>query len=153
VKKCSSLKQQSELQLFGWKLPVNLFFMCKNWWPAHKRYQLFGTVKSCESKTTKLKWGDTCKGERLPDSTGLERQASVHLLTNMHRPPTKGRFRDDHGKAQKPVIVDYSQHMGYRDKGDRMANSCSVSHRTWKWTKYIYIYIYPPPPHEPNHTE
>jgi len=55
----------------------------------------------------------------------------MHILTNMHRPPREGKFCDKQEKAQKPVIVtDYSQHMGYVDKGDRMANSCSISWRT-----------------------
>jgi hypothetical protein len=42
-------------------------------------------------------------------------------------PPAEGTFCDEHGRAHKPVIVeDYSQKMGYVDKGDRMANSYSI---------------------------
>jgi hypothetical protein len=42
----------------------------------------------------------------------------MHILINMHRPPTEGNFHEEHGKAQKPVIVEeYSQHVGYRHRG------------------------------------
>jgi hypothetical protein len=55
----------------------------------------------------------------------------VHVLTNMHCPPAEGNFCDEHGNAVKPAIVaDYSTHMGYVDKADRMANSYSISSRT-----------------------
>jgi len=55
----------------------------------------------------------------------------MYILTKMHRPPAEGNFCEEHGKAQKPVIVeDYNWHMGYIDRGDRMANSCAVIRRT-----------------------
>jgi hypothetical protein len=47
--------------------------------------------------------------------------------------------------ALKPAIVtDYNRHMDYVDKGDRMANSYSISRRTWKVTKTVF----PTPRHE-----
>jgi hypothetical protein len=66
----------------------------------------------------------------------------VHMLTNMHNPPAEGNFCDDHGNAIKPAIVeDYNKHMGYVDKSDRMANSYSISRRTWKWTKKLFFHL------------
>ncbi|PNF23240.1 hypothetical protein B7P43_G18268 [Cryptotermes secundus] len=66
----------------------------------------------------------------------------VHILTNMHCPPAEGSFCDEHGNAIKPsVVVDYNTHMGYVDKADRMTNSYSISHRTWKWTNKLFFHL------------
>jgi hypothetical protein len=63
-------------------------------------------------------------------------------LTNIHNPPAEGNFSDEQGNAVKPLIVeDYNRHMGYVDKGDRMANSYSVSRCTWKWTKKLFFHL------------
>jgi hypothetical protein len=35
-------------------------------------------------------------------------------------------------------LEDYNHHMGYVDKGDRMANSYSISHQTRKWTQKLF---------------
>jgi hypothetical protein len=52
---------------------------------------------------------------------------------NTHRPPVEDNFYD------KPVICeDCIQHMGYIDKGDRMANSFSLGWGTWKWKKIFF---------------
>ena len=37
--------------------------------------------------------------------------------------------------------MDYNYHMGYVDKGDRMANSYSISRRTFKWTKKLFFHL------------
>jgi hypothetical protein len=34
--------------------------------------------------------------------------------------------------------------MGYVDKGDRMVNSYSTGHHTWKWTKKLFSYLLDP---------
>jgi len=39
-------------------------------------------------------------------------------------------------------VVDYNCHMGYVDKGDRMANSYSINRRTWKWTKKLFFHLF-----------
>jgi len=66
----------------------------------------------------------------------------VCILTNIHDPPSKGNFCDN-SKAIKPQIVaDYNCHMGYVDKGDRMANSYSINSRTWKWTKKLFFHLF-----------
>ena len=68
------------------------------------------------------------------------------MLTNINDPPSEGNFRDENGNAIKPAIVaDYNRHMGYVDKADRMANSYTASHRTWKWTKKT---LFPPVRHD-----
>ena len=38
-------------------------------------------------------------------------------------------------------MIDYNCHMGYMDKGDRMAGSYSISHRTFKWTKKLFFLL------------
>jgi len=54
----------------------------------------------------------------------------------------EGNFCNEGGKAIKPQLVtDYNYHMGYVDKGDRMANSYSISHRTLKWTKILFYHL------------
>ena len=57
----------------------------------------------------------------------------VSILTNIHDAPRKGNFCDNNGKAIKRQIVEgYTLHMGYVDKGERMANSYSIKRRSWK---------------------
>jgi hypothetical protein len=66
----------------------------------------------------------------------------MYILTNIHDPPAEGNFCDESGNALKPAIVaDYNRHMGYVDKGDRMANSYSISRRTWKWMKKLFFHL------------
>jgi hypothetical protein len=50
-------------------------------------------------------------------------------LTNIHDTPAEGNFYDNDGKAIKPQsMADYNGHVGYLDKGDRMANSYQSSY-------------------------
>jgi len=77
---------------------------------------------------TEILWRDKC---------------DVCILTNIHDPPAEGNFRNSNGKAIKPQIVaDYNCHMGFVDKGDRMANSYSINRRTWKWTKKLFFHLF-----------
>ena len=39
------------------------------------------------------------------------------------------------------IVIDYNCHMGYMDKGDRMADSYSISHRTFKWTNKLFFHL------------
>jgi hypothetical protein len=49
------------------------------------------------------------------------------MLTGMHYPPAEGNFCGDNGNAPKPTTVeDYNRHMGYVDRGDRMALSAAT---------------------------
>jgi hypothetical protein len=66
----------------------------------------------------------------------------VYILTNLHDAPAEGNFYNMNGKAIKPqTVVEYSHHVGYVDKGDWMANSYSIGHRTWKWTKKLFFHL------------
>jgi hypothetical protein len=52
----------------------------------------------------------------------------------MHGAPAEDNFCDNNGKAIKPQIVaDYNRHMGYVDKGDRMARTKKISHRDYRF--------------------
>jgi hypothetical protein len=64
------------------------------------------------------------------------------MLTNIHNAPVEGDFCNEGGKAIKPqIVMDYNHHMGYVVKGDRMANSYSISCRTFKWTKKLFFHL------------
>ncbi|PNF16268.1 hypothetical protein B7P43_G11642 [Cryptotermes secundus] len=79
--------------------------------------------------------------DRLKDYWSTAEQFTTPLYTNMHCPSAEGSFRDEHGNAIKPaIVVNYNTYMGYVDKGDRMANSCSISRRTWKWTNKLFFH-------------
>ena len=66
----------------------------------------------------------------------------VRVLTNIHDAPAEGNFSDTNGKAIKlQIVADYNRHMGYVDKGDGMANSYSISCRTWKWTNDMLTFL------------
>jgi hypothetical protein len=94
-------------------------------------------------KKMKLKWGDIRVRTR-GDLTAVvwTDKRDIHMLTNIHNPPAEDNFCDEKGNTIKPLIVeDYNHHMGYVDKGDRMANSYSVNCRTWKWTKKLFFHL------------
>jgi hypothetical protein len=64
------------------------------------------------------------------------------MLTNTHDSPAQGNFCDSNGKAIKlQIVADYSCHMGYMDKGDRMASIYSICPRTPKWTKTLFFHL------------
>jgi len=45
-------------------------------------------------------------------------------------------------KAIKPqIMLHYNRHMGYVDKGDRMANSYSIVCRTLQWMKKLFFHL------------
>jgi hypothetical protein len=90
--------------------------------------------ESLDKKTLKLKQSDI-HARVSGNLTALlwKNMQDIHILRNMHRSPTEGNFCDEQEKAQKPVIVtNHNQHMGYVDRGDRVADSSSFSWRTWK---------------------
>jgi hypothetical protein len=62
------------------------------------------------------------------------------MLTNIYNVSAEGIFCNERGKAIKPqIVMDYNHHVGYVDKGDRMASSYSISRRTFKWTKKLFF--------------
>jgi len=62
---------------------------------------------------------------------------------NIQDPPAEGNFCSNNRKAIEPrIVVDYKRHMGFADKGDKMANSYSTNRRTWKWTKKLFFHLF-----------
>jgi hypothetical protein len=99
--------------------------------------QDFGTMRM------RLQWGYLQIQTRVGLTAVLWKdKCDIPILTNRHDPPAKGNFRNSNGKAIKPQIVaDYNCHIGYVDKGDRMANSYSINRCTWKWTKQLFFHL------------
>lgn len=65
-------------------------------------------------------------------------KCNIHILWNIHDGPIAGNFYNTKKKAMKPwIVMDYSSHKGYMDKGDRMANSYSICHHILKWTEKL----------------
>jgi len=73
----------------------------------HTRYQLwdYQTARGCDSKTLELKWHNIHPRLGNNMTAVLQDRQNVHILMNICRPPAEGKFRDEHRKAQKPVIV------------------------------------------------
>ena len=66
----------------------------------------------------------------------------VYMLTNMDPPPAEGNYCDNSNRPTKPHIVErYNWHMGYVDNSDCMANSYSMSRRTFKWTTKLFFHF------------
>ena len=64
------------------------------------------------------------------------------MLTNVDSPPAEGNFCNDSNRHVKPHIVEwYNWHMGYVDNSDCMANSCSMSRCTFKWTTKMFFHF------------
>ena len=112
---------------------------------ANKQIYCCGTVRQnrrgmpqdLAPKTTKFKRGDIRVRTRA-DLTAILwwDNRIIRMLTNIHNASAEGKFCNELGKAIKPqIVMGYNHHMGYVDKGDRMANSYSTSRRTFKWTK------------------
>jgi hypothetical protein len=88
-------------------------------------------------KTIKLKRGNICIQIRADLMAILWwENRDICMLLNIPDVPAEGNYCNVGGKAIKLQIVTYyNHHNGYVDKGDRMANSYSISHRTFKCTK------------------
>jgi len=91
-----------------------------------------------------LHWGDLQVWTRGDLTAILWRdKRKVRVLTYIHDPPAEGNFCNNNGKAIKPQIVaDYNCHIGYVDKGDRMTETYSTNHRTWKWAKKLFFHLF-----------
>ena len=64
------------------------------------------------------------------------------MLNNVDPPPAEGNFCDNSNHPMKPNIVErYNRHVGYVDNSDRMANSCSMSRCTFKWTTKLFFHF------------
>jgi hypothetical protein len=63
------------------------------------------------------------------------------MLMNIHDVSAEGNCCNEGGKAIKlQIVMYYNHHTGYVDKGDKMANSYSISHRTLEWMKKLYFH-------------
>jgi hypothetical protein len=84
-----------------------------------------GMLEDLRCKTIKLRWGDIqVRTRRNLTAVDWMDKTDVCMLTNIHDPPQEGNFRNEQGNAIKPkIVVDYNHHLGYVDKGNRMANS------------------------------
>jgi hypothetical protein len=102
-----------------------------------------GMPQEIRHKSMKLKkrgYYEYYKSRGASKCCSLERR-DVYVLTNMHRPPVDGNLRDEFGHAVKlHVIADYSKHIGFVDKPDRMVNRYGISW-TWKWTKKLFFHV------------
>jgi len=66
----------------------------------------------------------------------------VYMLTNTDPPSAEGNFCDNSNSHVKPHIVErYNQHMGHVDNSVRMANSYSMSRRTFKWATKLFFHL------------
>jgi len=64
------------------------------------------------------------------------------MLINIHDVSAEGNCCKEGRKAIKlQIMMYYNHHTGYLDKGDRMAKSFSISHRTFKWTKKLFFHL------------
>jgi hypothetical protein len=68
----------------------------------------------------------------------------VYVLSNTNIPPAEGNFKEDEKAVMHLIIEDYLTHMDYFDLCDRMANSHSISKKTWKWMKKLLFYLLGP---------
>lgn len=61
----------------------------------------------------------------------------------LRRSTTKGNFCSEQGNMIKlEPVADYDHHRSYVDKGDRMANSYSISCWTWKWMNKLFFHLF-----------
>ena len=137
----------------GHKLYMDNFFSSPELFDdlANKQIYCCGTVRpnrkgmpqDLKPKTTKLKRGDIRVRTRADLTAILWRdKRDVCMLTNIHNAPAEGNFCNAGGKAIKPqIVMDYNHHMGYVDKGDRMANRYSISRHTLKWKKKLFFHL------------
>jgi hypothetical protein len=72
----------------------------------------------------------------------LRDKCNIHMLTNIHDVLADSNFCNYNRKAIKlQTVADSKHHMGYVDKGDRMTNSNSINHCTWKWTQKLFFHL------------
>ena len=137
----------------GHKLYLDSFFSSPALFDdlTKKKINCCGTVKpnrrgmprDLESEKMKLKQGDI-KVRTRGDLTAIvwRDRKDVHILTNIHAAPAEGNFRDEQGNAETPLIVaDYNHHMNCMCKGNRKANSYTISRPNWKWAKKLFFHV------------
>jgi hypothetical protein len=125
----------SSPELFN-ELVTKQIYCCGTVGPNRK-----GMPQDLKRKTAKLKMRDICVRTRADFTTILWREKrDLCMLSNIHNTPAESNFCTERVKATKPqTVMDYKHHMGYVDKVDRMANSYSISRRTFKWAKKLFF--------------
>jgi hypothetical protein len=95
-----------------------------------------GMPTDCGLKKLKLWKGDiVCKVKGSTSAVCWKDKRQVYLLTNMNL-PASGHFVGEEGKASKPVCIkSYNKSVGFVDLSDMMANSYSISLKTWNGLK------------------
>ena len=94
-----------------------------------------GMPEDLRCKTVKLRWGDI-------QYSAWARVTSACWLTFMIH-PQKGNFLCEQGNMIKPdIMASCNRHMEYVDKGNRMADSYSVSCQTWKCMRGLFSYLF-----------
>lgn len=90
------------------------------WWPRHKSYQLLWNCYTESWRNAKIWKGEMC--------------AYWQMCINQQQKTLLWRCRIAH---KRTVVENYTWHMGYIDKGDRMANGNSVIQIMW--TKKYFL--------------
>lgn len=49
-------------------------------------------------------------------------------------------MEEQKGHIKPHAVEEYNRHMGHLDKGNRIANSYSISHCIWEWTKKLIFH-------------
>jgi len=63
---------------------------------------------------------------------------NVNILANKHSPQLQNNFCNEHGKSEKPAILqDYNRHMRYVDISDHTMNTYSLSKGTNKLFSHL----------------
>ena len=102
-----------------------------------------GMPQDLAPKTTKLKRGDIHVRTKADLMAILWRgKREICTLMNIHDVPAEGNLCSEGGIAIKPqTVIDYNHHMRYVDKGDRMANSYSISRHTFMQMKKLFFHL------------
>ena len=114
-------------------------YCCGTAWPNRG-----GMPQDLVPNTSKLRGGGDIHVVTRADLMAIlwRDKRDVCMLTNTHNAPAEGNFCNEGGIAIKPhTVMEYNHHMGYVDKGDRMAKSYSISRRTFKWTKKLFFHL------------
>jgi hypothetical protein len=128
----------SSLQLFK-DLTMKNIYCC-----GTVRLNRTGMPQNLGPKKMKLKRGKIHVRTRGQLTAILWRDKSdISMLTNIQNDSTEGNFCDSNQKAIKlQIVAAYSHHRGFVDKGDRIANSYSICHRTLKWMKTLFFHLF-----------
>ena len=69
---------------------------------------------------------------------GWKEKHNVNILANKHAPQLQNNFCGEHGKAEKPAILqDCNGNMRYVDTSDHMTNTYSLSRQTNKLFSHL----------------